>query len=181
MAIALETWPVVSTACAIIAEYRGQNPMYSLRIFLASTALLVTPASACKIAWPDANIPIPEEVRAFIGSECHEFHGWSEETLDECISGERYGYCAVVTILMNQELGKKAAERYRGCATGLGRLGGKYHRRKAECVSAALGLRWRFSYSRETSLPSIRKAGRVIPRTPSERQRALEFAMSVME
>ena len=155
--------------------------MSILRVLTAGVALLATPASAGKLAWPDATIPIPHEVRAFITSECREFRGWSDEPLDECISGEAYGYRAVVTILMDEELGDKAAKRYRGCSVGLGRLGGKFYRRKAECVSRAYRIIWRFSYSRETSLPPTRKAGGWAPRTPMEWQKALEFAMSAMK
>ena len=155
--------------------------MPAFKVLAASAVLFSAPALACNLAWPDASIPVPQHVRLFINSECQEFSGWGEETVDECVSRETYGYRAVVTVLMDEELGERAAARYRGCAAGLGRLGGKFHRRKAQCISIALGIKWRFAYSRETSLPHIRKASPGVPRTPMQRQKALDYALSVIK
>ena len=97
--------------------------------------------------WPDPSIPVPGYVRAFIKSECVEFQGWGDETIEECIAGEMYGYRAVVTMLMDDVLGERAAERYRGCSAGLGKIGGRFHRRKADCVSRIYHIVWRFEHS----------------------------------
>jgi hypothetical protein len=91
-------------------------------------------------------------------AECHEFRGWSDETVTDCMSGELFGYRAVVMMLTDHTFGERAAARYRGCAVGLGKLGGRFHRRKAECLSAAYHILWRFAYSEETDSGNIRKA-----------------------
>ena len=133
------------------------------------------------IAWPDPSIPIPGNVRTFIVSECVEYQGWSEETVSECIKREKYGYRAVVTMLMDKELGERAAERYRGCTVGLGKIGGRFHRRKAVCISKAYQIVWRFEYSEETSLQRLRKAELEAPPTPSQRDQAFRLASSFIE
>ncbi len=126
-----------------------------LYVFLISTAYSdVLPG----LAWPDPSIPIPDNVNSFIHSECVEFQDWSGETVGECISREMYGYRAVVTMLTDSKFGERAAERYRGCTAGLGKLGGRFHRRKAECVSTAYKVVWRFEYSEEVFLSRMRKA-----------------------
>jgi hypothetical protein len=77
--------------------------------------------------------------------------GYSEETVDACIRRERYGYRAVVTLLTDPEDGDLFAERYRKCVVGLGDLGGRFHRRRAECMSAVDKIVWRFEYTQEAS------------------------------
>ncbi|AZQ68362.1 hypothetical protein EF888_15230 [Silicimonas algicola] len=147
---------------------------FAIFLFLSAQAM------AGGIAWPDPRIPVPDDVRVFVHSECEAFRGWSEETVDECITGELYGYRAVVMMLMDEELGETTAERYRGCAAGLGGLGGRLHRRKAECISAVHCIVWRFSFSRETALQDTRRADWSLPVSKSERQKAYETAMAVL-
>lgn len=124
----------------------------SLRLASILSLLLASQAQPgpCKIVWPDAEIPVPSLVRDFIASECHRYSGTTEENLDECITAEYYGYRAVVTILADARAGDKAAERYRACAAGLGDFGGRFHRRKAECIGGSLGLVWRFEFTSQT-------------------------------
>lgn len=154
--------------------------MLLARYFTLGIGLLAHPLFAGEIRWPNPSIPIPEEVRSYIFSECHEFRDWGEETVDQCVSGELYGYRAVVSMLMDVELGEKAAARYRGCAVGLGNLGGRYHRRKAECISKAFCIIWRYAFSKETEFDNIRKAA--LPEsTPLVQQEPYIFAMSIME
>ena len=133
------------------------------------------------INWPDPSIEVPTNVQAFIKSECVEYQGWSEEALDECITREKYGYRAVVSMLIDEEIGERAAERYRGCAAGLGRIGGKFHRRKADCLSRAYCVVWRYELTEETSLPRLRKADLVGPRPEVRRKRALYLAGLIVE
>lgn len=124
----------------------------SLRLASILYVLLASQAQPgpCKIVWPNAEIPVPLLVRDFIWSECTRFVGTSEESMDECVVAETYGYRAVVTILADATVGEKAAKRYRACAAGLGDHGGRFHRRKAECISGSLGIVWRFEYSSRT-------------------------------
>lgn len=122
---------------------------------------LSAPLGAIEIRWPDADIPVPPLVQSYIVSECHTYKGFSEESVHDCIQGERYGYRAVVMMLNDPEMGEAFAERYRGCAAGLGDLGGRFHRRKAECMSAVYCQLWRFEFSRRASSdghPVIREA-----------------------
>ena len=107
-------------------------------------------AGVCEIRWPNAEIAIPTLVRDFIVSECNGYQGASDESLEDCIIGESYGYRAVVTVLVDTQTGAKAAERYRACAAGLGDFGGRFHRRKAECIGGSLGIVWRFEFSSQT-------------------------------
>jgi len=116
-------------------------------ILLASMA----PASECKIKWPNPNISVPAEVGHYIVSECHRYRGFAEESVADCIRGERYGYRAVVMLLTDPVDGEKFAERYRGCQVGLGDLGGRFHRRRAECMSTVAEYVWRFEFTREAS------------------------------
>lgn len=124
----------------------------SLRLASILSLLLASQAQPemCKIVWPNAEIAIPSLVHDFILSECLRYKGASEETLDDCIAGESYGYRAVVTIFADAQVGEKAAERYRACAAGLGDYGGRFHRRKAECIGGSLGMLWRFEFSART-------------------------------
>lgn len=133
------------------------------------------------INWPDPSIEIPAKVRAFINSECLEYQGWSEETVDDCISREKYGYRAVVSMLIDKEFGERASERYRGCTAGLGKVGGMFHRRKADCLSKAYCVVWRFEYSEETSLPRLRRADSAAPRATGQREQALYLAGLTVE
>lgn len=112
---------------------------------------LATGPAAVEIKWPDPNIPVPPLVHDYIVAECHYYKGFSEESVNDCILGERYGYRAVVMMLTDLALGDRFAERYRDCAVGLGDLGGRFHRRKAECMSSVLGYVWRFEFTREAS------------------------------
>ncbi len=116
-------------------------------IWLTST----TGVAAIEIRWPDADIPVPLLVHDYIVAECHSYKGYSEESIHDCILGERYGYRAVVMMLADPKLGDGFAERYRDCAAGLGDLGGRFHRRKAECMSWVLCYVWRFEFTREAS------------------------------
>ena len=60
--------------------------MHYIISFAVGLILLATPISAGKIAWPDPTIPIPDQVQAFIKSECVEYKGFSEETVGYCQS-----------------------------------------------------------------------------------------------
>ena len=84
-------------------------------------------------------------------------------------------------MLMDIEFGERAAERYRSCAAGLGSLGGKFHRRKADCVSRAYCIVWRLEYSEETSIPAFRKAGLELRSTPEQLEQALRLARAIVE
>ena len=125
-----------------------------MRIRLATILSLLlasqSQADACRIVWPNAEIPIPSFIRDFILSECNRYLGTTEESLEDCITAESYGYRAVVTMLADAHTGDKAAERYRACAAGLGDFGGQFHRRKAECIGGSLGFKWRFEFSERT-------------------------------
>ncbi len=109
-------------------------------------------AGPCTIKWPSASVAVPAEVETYIALECHRWRGFSEEAFPDCIRGERYGYRAVVMMLDDPDTGERAAERYRACAAGLGDHGGRFHRRKAECIGSAFSYIWRFEYTRETSV-----------------------------
>jgi hypothetical protein len=108
-------------------------------------------ANASDLAWPNPAISIPPLVDSYIASECRRYASFSEETIAECREGERYGYRAVVGLLMDPETGEKAAELYRDCRVGLGDLGGRFHRRRAECMGAAFELYWRFEFADEAA------------------------------
>jgi hypothetical protein len=54
----------------------------------------------------------------------------------------------VVMMLMDERDGALAAERYRACRAGLGAEGGRFHRRRAECLGCSLGYHWRFEFTR---------------------------------
>ncbi len=110
-------------------------------------------ASECRIVWPNANIPIPAEVSAFIDSEC-----WAsrmsdgEEDIASCKQREAYGYRAVIQMLTDPVTGDRAAELYRTCRVGLGTQGGRFHRRRAECIGSSLGYVWRFEFTLRASV-----------------------------
>ncbi|MES0824251.1 hypothetical protein [Ruegeria sp. SCP11] len=117
-------------------------------------AISAASASAGELAWPDANIPVPSKSETFILSECTKYKGSTEENVEECINGERYGYRAVVMMLTDEAAGERAAERYRACRAGLGDNGGRFHRRRAECIGRSLGIIWRFEVTQKASLRS---------------------------
>lgn len=117
-------------------------------IWLASQ----TPLFAFDIKWPDADIPVPPMVHAFIVTECDSYKGSSEENVQECISGERYGYRAVVMMLTDPVRGDEFADLYRDCRAGLGDLGGRFHRRRAECMSCVVRYVWQFEFMQRASV-----------------------------
>ncbi len=134
------------------------------------------------VRWPDLGIEIPPRVQTFILAECIETGGTVEETKDECIRAERFGYRAVVTMLKEEETALKSAERYRTCSGGLGSIGGKFHRRKAYCIGKPQGIEWRFEYTQKAALePGTRNpdARGTAPMTtgpaPAETEIALSF------
>lgn len=119
---------------------------------MLSLAAPLGPAAAGEIRWPDPGIPVPAHVAAYIAAECADGRRSSDEEPRACISGEAYGYRAVVEMLSAADHGAFAAERYRACAAGLGAHGGRFHRRKADCVGAAFGYKWRFEFSERAAL-----------------------------
>ena len=124
-----------------------------MRQFIEATLLFcVMPITAvsCELTWASAEIPIPAQVRSFISSECRAARDSSEETVEECISAEGYGYRATVTLLTDPLVGDSAVHRYRVCSGGLSTEGGRFHRRKAECTGLPMGLVWRFDRTEET-------------------------------
>ena len=98
----------------------------------------------CTIKWPDNNIAVPHLVLQYIHAECWDYAGTTLETVNECLAAERSGYQATVMMLQDRESGQKAAERYRACAAGLGSFGGRFHRRRAECIGRSFRYIWRF-------------------------------------
>jgi hypothetical protein len=111
-----------------------------------------TATQACDLMWPDAGIEVPIEVKQFIVAECLRYEGYSEEDVPACISGEQYGYRAVVQMLRDEDKGEEATERYRACRAGLGDHGGRFHRRRAECIGGAFEYAWRFEFTRRAEL-----------------------------
>ena len=132
---------------------------------LVLSCLLTAPGALCagELKWPRTDIPVPPEIQAFITSECHRYKGSSEESVDECIYGERYGYRAVATMLTDDVIGDKAAQRYRVCAAGLGDFGGRFHRRKAECIGKSFLYVWRFEFSLRADAGDGRRFVRLDP------------------
>ena len=125
-----------------------------MRFLLLCALPWLTSASALAaydLKWPDADIPGPPLVHDYIVRECHNYKGFSEERIQDCILEERYGYRAVVMMLADLKRGDGFAERYRDCAVSLGDLGGRFHRRKAECMSTVARYRWRFEFTREAA------------------------------
>ncbi len=104
--------------------------------------------------WPDAEIEIPAEVTRFIAVECRAQRRLVEETEDECILGESFGYRAQIALLMDESLGEEAAKRYRICGGGLGSEGARFHRRHADCMGGAFGISWRYEFTRKAELDS---------------------------
>lgn len=125
-----------------------------MRWLLAATLLGVGlgSASAGSMKWPDPQIPVPELVITFIVAECVEFAGTADEHVDACVAGESHGYRAVVMMLSDPLIGDQAAERYRACRAGLGTQGGRFHRRRAECIGGAFAFHWRFEDTRRASV-----------------------------
>jgi hypothetical protein len=108
---------------------------------------------AGEITWPDDAIPVPHLVDSFIVAECADYAGTTDEDIDACIAGERFGYRATVMMLSDSEIGEYAAERYRACRAGLGAHEGRFHRRRAECIGSSFHFVWRFESTRQASLP----------------------------
>lgn len=108
------------------------------------------PGEACRLNWPNAEVEVPGDVLTFIAAECRAARGSSEETEAECVRAEAYGYRAQVTMLTDPEIAEAATARYRACSGGMGMIGGKFHRRKADCMGGAFEIIWRFEFSRET-------------------------------
>jgi hypothetical protein len=111
-----------------------------------------TAAGACEIKWPNADIPVPPLVHDYIVAECHTYKDFAEENEQDCIRGERFGYQAVVTMLSDPVLGDDFAEQYRDCSAGLGDLGGRFHRRRAECMGSVAMYVWRFEFTQRASV-----------------------------
>jgi len=125
---------------------------------LAVIPLLATQQALCghDIVWPDVDLPIPAEIEAFIVAECEDYEGTADEDVVACILGESLGYRAVVMMLTDAGTGPAAAERYRACRAGLGAQGGRFHRRRAECIGHSLGLMWRFVVTQRAAIDSDR-------------------------
>ncbi|MGQ0567448.1 MAG: hypothetical protein ACT4OK_20615 [Gemmobacter sp.] len=146
-----------------------------MRCFLSLVAVALLPspiaAQGCTISWPDPEIPIPAEVQAFVVDECRAFDPALDASRHACIRAEEFGYRAVVMMLTDEMSGEIAAERYRACRSGLGAEGGRFHRRRAECMGMTIGRLWRFEFSRRASIdrPAIDFATLVPGRTPPER------------
>ena len=124
---------------------------YLLPKLLMAVALGASSASACEIKWPNANYVVPPAVMSFIVDECLRYEETTEESVQECIRGEKYGYRAVVTLLADEITHDVATERFRACRAGLGDLGGRFHRRRAECMGSSFGIVWRFEFTRDAS------------------------------
>ena len=115
------------------------------RIRLGLVAILVVPfgpaSSAGRLWWPDRTIDVPPAIRSFIHAECVDHARDSQSDLRDCINAEVAGYRATVEMLNDPATGQKAAERYRACRAGLGTIGGRFHRRRAQCIGGSLGIR----------------------------------------
>ncbi len=125
---------------------------YPLIVALLFVAPSVTFADVV-IKWPNAAIPVPHVVHTFIVAECLDYAGTTDEDIDACIAGERYGYRATVMMLSDPEIGEKAAERHRACRAGLRMHGGRFHRRRADCIGKSFRYKWRFQSTRRASIP----------------------------
>ena len=126
-----------------------------MRVHLLATLIVLaspTAANACEIKWPNADIPVPPFVHDYIVAECHTYKGFSEENEQDCVRGERFGYQAVVTMLTDPVRGDHFAEQYRACRAGLGDLGGRFHRRRAECMGSVAMIVWRFEFTQRASI-----------------------------
>ncbi len=138
-----------------------------MRTLLAGCLVALTggPSGASEIKWPDPTIPVPARVQAFIVAECRAFAAAIGESLEECIDGESYGYRATVEMLRDEAHGEAAAVRYRACQSGPGRDGGRFHRRKADCIGRAFGIVRQFEYTDRAEFrdpDAMRRAG-VLP------------------
>jgi hypothetical protein len=121
---------------------------------------------------------VPDLVDAFIAAECADYAGMTDEASDACVAGERSGSRAPAMMLSDPRLGEMAAERYRACRAGLGMHGGRFHRRRAECIGGSFRYVWRFEETTRASLPerSLRADGSDDARSPARRQ-AFEAAL----
>ncbi len=146
-------------SAALVISWTGARKEGVLRVLSISACLLLTALSpsnasdhlSCEIKWPNPDIAVPAKVRAYIAWECGKYQGQTGESFADCVRGERYGYRAVVGMLSDPETGDRAAERYRACAAGLGDFGGRFHRRRAECIGGSLRIVWRFEDSRHAA------------------------------
>ena len=126
-----------------------------MRYLLIVALLFVGPSATLAggvISWPDAEIPVPHLVHTFIVAECLDYAGTTDEDIDACVAGERHGYRATVMMLFDSEIGEKAAERYRACRAGLGMHGGRFYRRRAECIGNSFRYMWRFQSTRRAAI-----------------------------
>lgn len=121
-------------------------------VLAVSLALAWQGAGACELNWPDPEIAVPAEVARFIRAECSAARGTSEETEEDCVRAEGFGYRAQVMLLTDAAVGDIMAARYRECRGGLGTIGGKFHRHRADCMGGAISIIWRFEFTRETHL-----------------------------
>ena len=128
-----------------------------MRGLLMAGLLVAGPSVALAggIKWPDAEIPVPPLVHSFIVAECLEYAGSADEDVDACIEGERAGYSATLMMLSDTEIGELAAARYRACRAGLGAEGGRFHRRRAECIGSSFHYVWRFHSTKRAALPGL--------------------------
>lgn len=143
-----------------------------MRAPLMAALLVVGPSvtSAGEIRWPDEAIPVPNLVHGFIVAECVDYAGTTDEDIDACIAGEWSGYRATVMMLSDPEIGEHAAERYRACRAGLGAHGGRFYRRRAECIGGSFHFVWRFESARRASLPEPDPHARIaVENAPSTR------------
>ncbi len=125
-----------------------RNTLAASLFVFASTAAF----AGSRFMWPDASVIVPPLVHDFIVAECADFNRSTDEEFDDCVEGERLGYRATVMMLSNPEIGEAAAERYRVCRAGLGSHGGRFHRRRAECIGHSFQIHWRFETTRRASI-----------------------------
>ncbi|MEO3431247.1 hypothetical protein AAFN88_20495 [Pelagibius sp. CAU 1746] len=128
-----------------------------MRFPLIAALLVLVPGAALaanEIKWPDAAIPVPPLIQAFIVAECLDHAGTTGEDADTCVTREEFGYRAVVMMLTDAETAEKAAERYRSCRSGLGMQGGRFHRRRADCIGGTFLYKWRFQDTRRAAIPA---------------------------
>lgn len=121
---------------------------------LAAAAILLcctVAAEATDLRWPDPEIPVPQKVETFIRFECAMHHRQGSEALSQCRQSERFAYRATVMMLLDDEIGERSAERYLICRGGLGIEGGRFHRRRADCIGKAQNISWQYEFSRKAS------------------------------
>lgn len=117
-----------------------------MKRFLAIAFVLCVGSGWKEVKWPDPEIFVPPLVLEFIDAECDDHTPATGEGRAACVEGEKAGYRATVMMLIAPETGERAAERYRACAAGLRMAGGRFHRRRAECIGHTIGYHWRFEH-----------------------------------